>query len=196
MKRYTERTINYYNKIANDYFRSNAAIVIKDKIDQFISLLSGKKVLDVACGPGHDTNYLTRKGFNCLGIDLSEKMIKIAKQNFKGKFKIMDFFNLSFKANSFDGLWCSSVFVHVAKKDLLPLLESFKKILKNNGFLGVITAKKQKIKREKDDTRKYVTYRRKEFENYLIKSGYTILLSKIFIYGGKKRLFIISQLKK
>jgi len=196
MKRYTEKTIKYYNKIANDYFRSGAAVVLKDKIDQFISLLPGKKVLDVACGPGHDTDYLTRKGFNCLGIDSSEKMIRIAKQNFKGKFKIMDFFNLSFKANSFDGLWCSSVFVHVAKKDLPLLLESFKKILKNNGILGVITAKKQKIKKEKDDTRKYVTYKRKEFENYLMKSGYKILLSKIFIYGGKKRLFIISQLKK
>ena len=104
MKRYTEKTINYYNKIANDYFESSATILIKDKIDQFISLLSGKKVLDIACGPGHDTDYLTRKGFNCLGIDLSEKMIKIAKQNFKGKFKIMNFFNLSFKVNSFDGL--------------------------------------------------------------------------------------------
>jgi len=196
MKRYTKKTIDYYNKIANDYFVSSAAIVIKDKIDQFISLLSGKKVLDVACGPGHDTNYLTKKGFNCIGIDLSEKMIKIAKQNFKGKFKIMNFFDLNFKANSFDGLWCSSVFVHVAKEDLLSLVKNFKKILKDNGVLGVITAKKQKIKKEKDDTRKYVTYRKKEFENYLIKSGYKILVSKIFIYGGKKRLFIISQVKK
>ncbi len=196
MKRYTEETINYYNKIANDYFGNSATIVIKDKIDQFISLLLGKKVLDVACGPGHDTDYLTRKGFNCLGIDLSEKMIKIAKENLKGKFKIMNFFSLSFKANSFDGLWCSSVFVHVAKEDLPPLLENFKKILKNNGVLGVITVKKQKIKRESGDTRKYAMYRKKEFENYLMKNGYKILLSEVFIYGKKERLFIISQNKK
>jgi len=196
MKKYTEKTVNYYNRIANDYFRSSGAIVIKDKIDQFISLLPGKKVLDVACGPGHDTDYLTRKGFDCLGIDLSEKMIKIARQNFKGKFKIMNFFNLSFKANLFDGLWCSSVFVHVAKEDLPLLLKSFKKILKNNGILGLITVKKQKIKRENGDARKYVMYRKKEFENYLMKNGYKILLSEVFIYGEKERLFIISQNKK
>ena len=196
MRRYTEKTIRYYNRIANNYFRSNAAIVIKEKIDLFISFLSGKRILDVACGPGHDVNYLTRKGFNCLGIDLSRKMINIARQNFKGKFKIMNFFNLNFKANSFDGLWCSSVFVHVAKRDLTPLLKNFKKILRNNGILGIITVKKQKIKRENGDARKYVMYRKKEFENYLMKNGYKILLSEVFIYGEKERLFIISQNKK
>jgi len=196
MKKYTKKTIKYYNDIANDYFRSNAAVVMKDKIDKFISLLPGEKVLDVACGPGHDTDYLTKKGFNCLGIDLSEKMIEIAKQNSRGKFEVMDFFNLKFEDDTFDGLWCSSVFVHVAKKDLFQLLGNFKRMLKNEGILGLITVKKQKIKRDKSDTRKYVMYEKKEFENYLLRSGYKILLLEVFVYGEKERLFVIAQNKK
>ena len=196
MKKYTKKTIKYYNDIANDYFRSNAAVVMKDKIDKFISLLPGEKVLDVACGPGHDTDYLTKKGFNCLGIDLSEKMIEIAKQNSRGKFEVMDFFNLKFEDDTFDGLWCSSVFVHVAKKDLFQLLGNFKRMLKNEGVLGLITVKKQKIKRDKSDTRKYVMYEKKEFENYLLRSGYKILLLEVFVYGEKERLFVIAQNKK
>jgi len=196
MKKYTKRTVNYYNSIANDYFKSNAAKVVKDKIDCFINLLPGKKVLDVACGTGHDTDYLTKKGFDCLGIDLSRKMIEIAKKNFEGKFEIMDFFNLRFRDNSFDKLWCSSVFVHVAKNDLPKLLMNLKKILKNNGLLGIITVKKQKIIRNKGDSRIYVMYGKRDLEGYLKKSGYQILVSTAFIHGGKKRLFIICKNKK
>jgi len=91
MKKYTKKTIEYYNKIAENYFKSDAAMVIKDKIDKFISLLQGTKVLDVACGPGHDTDYLTREGFNCIGIDLSRRMIKIAKNIIKENLKLWIF---------------------------------------------------------------------------------------------------------
>lgn len=196
MKRYTRKTINYYNNIANDYFRSSAAIVIKDKIDQFISSLSGKKVLDVGCGPGHDTNYLRKKGLDCIGIDLSERMIEIAKQNFGKEFEIMDLFNLKFENDYFDGLWCSSVFVHVATNDLHKILENFKKVLKNNGSLGIITVQKQKVIKNKNDTRIYIMYGKKELEDYLRRNGYKILVSETFIYGGKKRLFIIAKNKK
>jgi ubiquinone/menaquinone biosynthesis C-methylase UbiE len=106
VKKYTLKTIKYYNLIAENYLHSEAAVVVKEKIDKFIRLLPGKRVLDVGCGPGHDTNYLTERGFECLGIDLSKKMIQIAKKNFKGRFKVADFFNLRFRDNVFDGLWC------------------------------------------------------------------------------------------
>lgn len=196
MKRYTKKTISYYNNIANDYFKSSAAVVIKDKIDQFIKSLSGKKVLDVGCGPGHDTNYLRKKDIDCIGIDLSEKMIEIARQNFGKKFEVMDFFNLKFKNDYFDGLWCSSVFVHVVKNDLPELLRNFRKVLKNNGSLGIITVQKQKTTRDKNDTRTYIMYGKKELEGRLRRDGYKILVSETFIYGRKKRLFIIAKNKK
>lgn len=193
MKRYTKKTINYYNNIANDYFGSSAAAVIKNKIDQFISSLSGKKVLDVGCGPGHDTNYLRKKSIDCIGIDLSERMIEIARQNFGKKFEIMDFFNLKFKNDYFDGLWCSSVFVHVVRKDLPKILENFRKVLKKNGSLGIITVQKQKVIRNKNDTRAYIMYGKKELEDCLRRDGYKILVSETFVYGDKKRLFIIAK---
>lgn len=195
MKKYTRKTINYYNDIADDYFGSSAAVVIKNKIDQFVKSLSGKKVLDIGCGPGHDTNYLRKNSIDCIGIDLSERMIEIAKQNFGGKFEIMDFFNLKFKNDYFDGLWCSSVFVHVAKKDLSKILENFRKVLKNNGSLGIITVQKQKVVKNKNGVRAYIMYGKNELENYLRKGGYKIIVSETFVYGDKKRLFILAKNK-
>jgi len=49
MKKYTRKTIKYYNQIAYDYLKSNATQVLKDEINEFINLLPGKRILDVAC---------------------------------------------------------------------------------------------------------------------------------------------------
>jgi ubiquinone/menaquinone biosynthesis C-methylase UbiE len=134
MKEYTRQTVGYYDEIARTYAEGNAAVVLQDKIDMFTELLLGNKILDVACGPGHDTDYMNRRGFNSLGIDLSEEMIQLAQRRHNGRFEIMDFFNLTFEDNSFNGLWCSSALVHVEKTDLPQLLSDFRRILRNREF--------------------------------------------------------------
>ena len=193
MKIYTQKTIKFYDGIAEKYIKSGAAVVLEYKIDKFIKLLPGKDVLDVACGPGHDTDYLTKKGFNCLGIDLSEKMIDLAKQNFEGKYKVMDLFNLKLGNKLFDGMWCSSIFVHIKKNDLPKILEDSKKVLKAGGIIGIITAAKQKKVRDKSDTREYVMYKKNELRGYLEKDDFEILFAEVFPYGGRNRVFIIAK---
>jgi hypothetical protein len=64
------------------------------------------------------------------------------------------------------------------------------------GVLGIITVKKQNIVKNENDTREYVMYGKKELERYLKDEGYKILVSEVFPYGGKKRLFLICQNKK
>lgn len=196
MKEYTRQTVGYYNEIANAYAEGNAAVVLRDKIDMFTGLLPGNKILDVACGPGHDTDYMSRRGFDSLGIDLSEEMIQLAQRRHNGRFKIMDFFNLAFEDSSFDGLWCSSALVHVAKKDFPQLLTDFRRMLRDNGILGIITVKKQRILKDQNDRRKYIMYSKSELEEQLGNKGYEILVSAVFSYGGKDRLFLLSKNKK
>ena len=41
--------------------------------------ISPELILDLGCGTGSITNRLARKGFNMIGIDLSEDMLSIAK---------------------------------------------------------------------------------------------------------------------
>ena len=195
MKKYTEKTIDFYNKNIDAYTKSGA-IVLKNKIDRFIKLLRGKKILDVASGPGHDTDYLTRKGFDCLGIDLSEKMIKYAEENYEGKFELMDFFNLKLKENSFNGIWCSSAFIHAGKKDLDKILTDFSKILKKEGILGIIIPTKQKREKRKNEKSIFTMLNKVELEKLLIKNGFKILFSEDFFYGKMKWVFIISEKNK
>jgi len=192
MKNYTKKTIEFYNQHIEKYIKSGA-VVLKDKINKFAILISGNKILDVACGPGHDTDYLTKKGFDCLGIDLSEKMIRFAKKNYQGKFRVMDFFHLDFKRGSFNGIWCSSALVHVDKDDLVKLLKNFKKLLRKNGILGIITPGKQKRIQRKKDTRIFTMFDKKELEEYLKAVNFEIVQSQTFFFKKMKWLFIISK---
>jgi ubiquinone/menaquinone biosynthesis C-methylase UbiE len=40
----------------------------------------GRLVLDLACGEGYNTRILAKKGANVVGVDFSERMIQLAKQ--------------------------------------------------------------------------------------------------------------------
>lgn len=71
-----------YDKIAHEYtqahgYGEHAAL---NSLKKFIKLLPGKaKVLDVGCGGGQDSKFLTESGYTVFGIDVSKDMIKLAK---------------------------------------------------------------------------------------------------------------------
>ena len=43
-----------------------------------------KKILDLACGTGHHSIFFANFGFEVTGVDLSEKMLQLARKNAKG----------------------------------------------------------------------------------------------------------------
>ncbi len=75
------QTIKTYNDYAKEYYNiHNNPEEIKSMLEFFIKNLKGKKILDAGCGPGRDSKYFTQKGFQSVGIDLSEKLLEIAKK--------------------------------------------------------------------------------------------------------------------
>ena len=47
---------------------------------EFIGDVSGKTVLDAGCGEGYNTRLLARSGARMTGVDISERMIELARQ--------------------------------------------------------------------------------------------------------------------
>lgn len=47
---------------------------------EFMGDLSGKAVLDAGCGEGYNTRLLARSGARMTGVDISERMIELARQ--------------------------------------------------------------------------------------------------------------------
>ena len=64
----------------------------------------GRKLLEVGCGTGHWSQFFSDCGFEVTGVDVSERMIKIAQSKNipNALFQIVNGHSLPFKDNSFD----------------------------------------------------------------------------------------------
>jgi ubiquinone/menaquinone biosynthesis C-methylase UbiE len=77
----------------------------KKAISRYLPLRArGKKLLEVGCGTGHWSQFFSEYGFEVTGVDISERMINIARA--KGipnsSFQIADGHSLPFEDSSFD----------------------------------------------------------------------------------------------
>ncbi|MDP3794618.1 MAG: class I SAM-dependent methyltransferase [bacterium] len=142
-----ELAISTYNKIARRYADSYSGDA-RDMpyVDQFLSRLSiGAKILDVGCGPGVLVRYISNKGYQCEGIDLSEEMIKIAHEKVpQGKFSLMDMRHLQYADEAFDGIVAVYALIHIPSVEISSTLGEFGRVLKKDGLLLIIAQQGEK----------------------------------------------------
>lgn len=175
--------VSTYNKIANIYTQKYFDdLSDAPYIDKFLQYL-GKdaKILDVGCGPGTFIQYLLDKGFHVEGIDLSEEMIRIAKQKIPNTvFKVMDMRTLSYDNNTFDGLLIAYSLIHIATDEIEKVLKEFFRVLKSKGIIMTITQKGEpdKIVTEplKKDEKMFINFFTKQrLFDYLEQAGFNLL---------------------
>ena len=76
-----ENTKEAHNAIAQKYYQEyKDDITDLFYIDEFLKKCKNK-ILDLGCGMGHYSKYIKDKGFEVVGIDFSNEMLKIAKEN-------------------------------------------------------------------------------------------------------------------
>lgn len=97
--------------------------------------LSGQSVLCVGVGAGEELEeLLKRRPAKITGIDISEKLLEIARSRFPGgEFTKMDMTELTFPGSSFDFVYSSLAF-HYAK-DWDVLMSGIARVLKQGGTL-------------------------------------------------------------
>jgi len=69
----------YYHILYRDRDYKEAQKFI-DKVVDYFQLSAEDKILDLACGKGRHSIYLNEKGFNVVGVDLSEQNVNYANQ--------------------------------------------------------------------------------------------------------------------
>ena len=106
--------MNYYNEIAEGYDELHEEEqlakleTIKDMLEkEDIEISSDCKLLDVGCGTGRHSIELSKRGYSITGIDLSEDMLRRAKQKAAENGQSIEFLqhdarDLPFE-NEFDG---------------------------------------------------------------------------------------------
>lgn len=80
-----------------------------DLVDTALHGLSGKKILDVACGTGILSVLLAERGAYVTGIDLSEEMLTVARSRAKARFPSMTFLHQAMQQLNVPGSYDAAV---------------------------------------------------------------------------------------
>lgn len=142
-----KNVVSIYNKIANKYHKT--FFTPSNYLDDFLRYIPKKrKILDIGCGVGVDSSYVKSKGYIPTGIDISKKMLEIAKKNNPQlDFRLSDMRKLNFKNDSYNGIIVSYSLIHIPKNEVPKVISNFYKILKKNGiiYLGLQSGKSREV---------------------------------------------------
>lgn len=148
--------------------------------------LSGKRMLDIGCAIGQLPEYFENKGWDAMGVDLSEEMIKhghrLGRKLIHGTI-----FDIE-KENYFDLIHTSNVLEHVLDPDLW--LEQINNLLKKDGVLILTTPNSASLQRhiKVEEWRHIVNedhiqiFNKSNLRKLLINSGFEII--EHFTWGG------------
>jgi 2-polyprenyl-3-methyl-5-hydroxy-6-metoxy-1,4-benzoquinol methylase len=106
-----------------------------------VNPLAGKKVLEIGCGDGHTSVLLARRGANVTGIDISSKLIDIARRRSKinevddrCRFLCGPIETADLPENSFDIIWGDAILHHLIP-ELPSVLPKLTRLAKPNSIL-------------------------------------------------------------
>ncbi len=177
-----------YNRIAEDWHRDH----LDDDwwiegTDLFIkSLAPGAHVLDVGCGSGVKSRYLIDRGFKVTGIDISEKLLEIARRDVpEAEFKVFSMTDLDSMRETFDGVFAQASLLHIPKKDAGEVVQKMVRRLVSGGHLSINVKETQEGKPEegmlKEDgygyqyERFFSYFTMSELEHYLADAGLQVV---------------------
>ena len=145
---------------------------------RLLDIAKKERVLDLACGQGVFSRYLSQKGVNVEGLDSSAELLKYARTRSGSaiRYHVGDAADVkNFKENTFDGIACLMAIQNIEKMDLL--FKSACRWLKpGKCFVVVMTHPCFRIPRQSHwgwDEEKKLEYRR--VDHYLSETNVPIL---------------------
>jgi len=164
------------------------------------NLVEGGKVLEIGCGSGYGTKLINKyfKPEEIYGIDLDEKMIKLANKNKSpnASFKVGEATKLDFKDNSLDGIFVFVVLHHIP--NWKEALDEFYRVLKKGGQIFIEDTSLETFSTPFGRLIKIFTdhpygsmYKLHDFFEYFDKLGFKTIKKKIYKPLGLTSRFVI-----
>ena len=133
------KTLQYYSKnsktIAETYNSCEGGISLYFKE----AFTTSMKILDIGCGSGRDLRILHEMGFQADGVDPCEEFINFVNSQITryGSKVFVDYLPelATIHDNSYDGILCSAVLMHLPKEELFDAIFAIRRILKEKGRL-------------------------------------------------------------
>lgn len=106
-------------------------------LDRFVAHVGRSgTICDLGCGPGHVASYLTQRGADVCGVDLSPRMVEIARRLNPGiQFRQGDMFRLEVEDGGWAGIAAMYSIIHIAFLDLPAAFREMHRALCSDGWL-------------------------------------------------------------
>ena len=190
-----------YDKMGEVYhnFRDNEKFT--SELEKFTKLLpESGSVLDAGCGVGLPVSkFLADKGFTVTGIDISSKMVQLAKQNVPDAiFYQKNILTLDFPENSYDGIICVYTLWHIPKMEHSNIIANFHRMLKDDGILVINTGIRESEGMSEffGEPMLWSNNNPKTTLNYVKEAGFSIEFEGILKRGGEIQYWIYAKARK
>jgi len=154
---------------------------VRDRVVNFTNAQKDSRILDVATGTGQQAFTFAKKGYEVVGIDLSEAMLNVAKKKNKfrnAKFEVADATNLPFDDSSFDTSSISFALHDMPSSIREKVLKEMVRVTKREGIIVIADYGLPKNKISKFLIYHFVAFIEAEYYKTFIKSDLEALLSK------------------
>jgi SAM-dependent methyltransferase len=134
LRRYYDEQANVYD----DMYRRSDPVwrrELEALADAMVNALSGRRVLEVACGTGFWTEIVAKAARHVVAVDVSEKMLRVARKRRMRSINVEyihgDAYALGKIPGEFDGGLANFWFSHIPKARINEFLDGFHKKLGN-----------------------------------------------------------------
>jgi SAM-dependent methyltransferase len=137
-------------------------------------------VCDLGCGPGHVTRYLHEHGASVLGLDLSPRMVELARQLNPGlEFRQGNMAALAVEDASWAGIVAFYSLIHFPRSQMVSVLRELRRVLQPGGLLLIAFHQGQEVRHLEEWWGKPVSldgffFELEEMEGYLKEAGLKI----------------------
>lgn len=132
-----DKTLNYYNENAKEYFDKTINVCMLKKYDKFLQRISkGCHILDLGCGSGRDSLYFIQNGYKVTSIEGSIELSKLATQYIGQPVKNINFINME-DVDIYDGIWACASLLHLKKEIFSKMLTKLYLSLKKTGVMYI-----------------------------------------------------------
>ena len=189
-----------YNKCAENYSSDRDQFKNKKYLDVLSGYLKPKsKILDIGCGSGKPIDeYLVTKGYEVIGIDISEKQIEMALKNVpQATYLVKDMSELDFIENSFDTVVSFYAIFHIPREEHLELFKKIHKVLKKDGLFLTTLGYEDWVGSEKfhGATMHWSHYGKDKNLELVKEAGFEIVKAEVDESGGEHHFVVLAKKK-